>query len=94
MDACRTPKGELLLVELEDLNPYLSLDLLDSTTRDAFVSGLAAFSATPVHSRVLYPARIPWRKVPAKSSTSLVAVAVCARSRKTSSAPAATAASA
>ena len=40
VDACRTPKGELLLVELEDLNPYLSLDLLDSTTRDAFVSGV------------------------------------------------------
>ncbi|AWS40502.1 hypothetical protein [Streptosporangium sp. 'caverna'] len=40
VDACRTPKGELLLVELEDLNPYLSLDLLDATTRDAFVSGV------------------------------------------------------
>jgi hypothetical protein len=40
VDACRTPEGELLLVELEDLNPYLSLDLLDSTTRDAFVSGM------------------------------------------------------
>ncbi|WP_371780940.1 hypothetical protein [Streptosporangium subroseum] len=40
VDACRTPKGELLLVELEDLNPYLSLELLDSTTRDAFVSGM------------------------------------------------------
>jgi hypothetical protein len=40
VDACRTPEGELLLVELEDLNPYLSLDLLDSTTRDAFVSSM------------------------------------------------------
>lgn len=28
VDACRAPGGELLLVELEDLNPYLSLDVL------------------------------------------------------------------
>ncbi|MFF9623500.1 hypothetical protein [Streptomyces griseosporeus] len=38
VDACRAPDGRLLLVELEDLNPYLSLDALDDTTRDAFVS--------------------------------------------------------
>lgn len=38
VDACRTREGELLLVELEDLNPYLSLDLLDEPTRDAFVA--------------------------------------------------------
>ena len=25
VDACRSKQGELLLVELEDLNPYLSL---------------------------------------------------------------------
>ncbi len=43
VDACRTPEGDLLLVELEDLNPYLSLDLLDTATRDAFV---AAFTAS------------------------------------------------
>ncbi|MEV1023590.1 hypothetical protein [Streptomyces sp. NPDC050264] len=40
VDACRTPEGELLLVELEDLNPYLSLDLLDAATRDAFVTAM------------------------------------------------------
>ncbi|HEX5819996.1 MAG TPA: hypothetical protein VFY20_14005 [Gemmatimonadales bacterium] len=40
VDACRTREGELLLVELEDLNPYLSLDLLDPTTRHAFVARL------------------------------------------------------
>ncbi|WP_306334340.1 hypothetical protein [Streptomyces sp. KL118A] len=40
VDACRAPSGELLLVELEDLNPYLSLDLLDEETRDAFVTAL------------------------------------------------------
>nr|WSX50811.1 hypothetical protein OG409_18785 [Streptomyces sp. NBC_00974] len=40
VDACRAPSGELLLVELEDLNPYLSLDLLPPETRDAFVTAL------------------------------------------------------
>ncbi|MET7385171.1 hypothetical protein ACFYPT_17765 [Streptomyces sp. NPDC005529] len=38
VDACRAPGGELLLVELEDLNPYLSLDVLSPEARDAFVS--------------------------------------------------------
>ncbi|MEW2046704.1 hypothetical protein [Streptomyces sp. NPDC005476] len=38
VDACRAPDGELLLVELEDLNPYLSLDALDEAGRDAFVT--------------------------------------------------------
>ncbi|MEV4187084.1 hypothetical protein AB0J28_37225 [Streptosporangium canum] len=42
VDACRTPDGELLLVELEDLNPYLSLDLLDDETRDSFVANMKA----------------------------------------------------
>ncbi len=40
VDACRAPDGELLLVELEDLNPYLSLDVLDEPARDAFVAAL------------------------------------------------------
>ncbi|GAA1012215.1 MULTISPECIES: hypothetical protein [Streptomyces] len=40
VDACRAPGGELLLVELEDFNPYLSLDALDDTRRDAFVAAL------------------------------------------------------
>ncbi|MER5748818.1 hypothetical protein [Streptomyces sp. NPDC002088] len=40
VDACRAPDGRLLLVELEDLNPYLSLDALDETRRDAFVAAL------------------------------------------------------
>ncbi|MFI6336877.1 hypothetical protein [Streptomyces sp. NPDC050535] len=38
VDACRAPDGELLLVELEDLNPYLSLDVLSPSARDAFVA--------------------------------------------------------
>ncbi|WP_371497219.1 hypothetical protein OG871_14710 [Kitasatospora sp. NBC_00374] len=42
VDACRTPEGGLLLVELEDLNPYLSLDLLEPAVREAFVAALKA----------------------------------------------------
>ena len=40
VDACRTRDGGLLLVELEDLNPYLSLDLLDPAAREAFAAAL------------------------------------------------------
>ncbi|MFI2027024.1 hypothetical protein [Streptomyces buecherae] len=51
VDACRTQDGELLLVELEDLNPYLSLDLVPERTRDSFVesmtSSLHQFLETP-----------------------------------------------
>ncbi|MFJ6695265.1 hypothetical protein ACIQM4_04225 [Streptomyces sp. NPDC091272] len=42
VDACRAPDGELLLVELEDLNPYLSLDRVPEATRDTFVSAVRA----------------------------------------------------
>ncbi|GGT04407.1 hypothetical protein [Streptomyces chromofuscus] len=42
VDACRTREGELLLVELEDLNPYLSLDLISDSTRDSFVASMTA----------------------------------------------------
>ncbi|MGW7103065.1 hypothetical protein [Streptomyces sp. NPDC054838] len=41
VDACRAPSGDLLLVELEDLNPYLSLHLVPTDVRDAFVTSLA-----------------------------------------------------
>lgn len=40
VDACRAPSGELLLVELEDLNPYLSLDLVPPATQEAFITAL------------------------------------------------------
>ncbi|MGW0749912.1 hypothetical protein [Streptomyces sp. NPDC002587] len=40
VDACRAPSGGLLLVELEDLNPYLSLDLVPSDVQDGFVASL------------------------------------------------------
>ncbi|MFF3403682.1 hypothetical protein ACFYW6_34970 [Streptomyces sp. NPDC002659] len=42
VDACRAPGGELLLVELEDLNPYLSLDLVEDSVREAFVARMKA----------------------------------------------------
>ncbi|MFF8873127.1 ATP-grasp domain-containing protein [Streptomyces massasporeus] len=42
VDACRTREGDLLLVELEDLNPYLSLDRVDAPTRDAFVTSMTS----------------------------------------------------
>lgn len=38
VDACRLKDGRLLLVELEDLNPYLSLDLLSDTKKESFIS--------------------------------------------------------
>ncbi|MEU1090309.1 hypothetical protein ABZ401_26420 [Streptomyces sp. NPDC005892] len=41
VDACRTAAGGLLLVELEDLNPFLSLDRVSGELRDAFVSRMA-----------------------------------------------------
>ncbi|MER5449931.1 hypothetical protein ABT065_30560 [Streptomyces sp. NPDC002764] len=51
VDACRTQEGDLLLVELEDLNPYLSLDHLDDPTRDGFVTSMTTslhrFLGTP-----------------------------------------------
>ena len=40
VDACRTSDGDLLLMELEDLNPYLSLDVVDSDTRDRFLAAM------------------------------------------------------
>lgn len=49
VDACRAPSGELLLVELEDLNPYLSLDLLPPPVRESFVTALVASLKSFVH---------------------------------------------
>ncbi|MDX2293890.1 MULTISPECIES: hypothetical protein [Streptomyces] len=40
VDACRTRDGELLLVELEDLNPYLSLDRVGEPVRARFTETL------------------------------------------------------
>ena len=37
VDACRLKEGALLLVELEDLNPFLSIDALSRETREQFI---------------------------------------------------------
>ena len=42
VDACRTKEGELLLVELEDLNPYLSLLQTDEETKKRFIDDLTS----------------------------------------------------
>ena len=40
VDACRTYDDQLLLVELEDLNPYLSILETDEDTRKVFIKDL------------------------------------------------------
>ena len=40
VDGCRLKGGRLLLVELEDLNPFLSLDALSEEKREAFIGSL------------------------------------------------------
>ena len=37
VDACQTADGRLLLVELEDLDPYLSLPDVNEETRETFL---------------------------------------------------------
>lgn len=46
VDACRTQDGDLLLVELEDLNPYLSLSQIDEATRKTFINAMTSSIAT------------------------------------------------
>lgn len=40
VDACRTQDGRLLLMELEDYNPFLSLDLLEPAVKGQFLEAL------------------------------------------------------
>ena len=42
VDACRTIEGELLLIELEDLNPYLSLLQTEKDTQEKFIVDLVS----------------------------------------------------
>ncbi|GAB3114293.1 hypothetical protein GCM10027160_19820 [Streptomyces calidiresistens] len=68
VDACRTRDGELLLVELEDLNPYLSLDRLPEPVREdfltAFGESLRRFAA--LHPRAGDPG--PRRRPPGRTA--------------------------
>lgn len=48
VDACRLQDGSLLLVELEDLNPFLSIDLLSEEKRESFLRNfIEALKAIP-----------------------------------------------
>ena len=38
VDACRLNDNSMLLVELEDLNPFLSVEVLDDATRNTFIN--------------------------------------------------------
>lgn len=50
VDACRLDDGGLWLVELEDLNPFLSLDLLSKEKRDVFINSFVdALKSIPVN---------------------------------------------
>jgi hypothetical protein len=50
VDACRTADGDLMLVELEDLNPYLSLDLIAPAQRQSFVADVVASIESLAHA--------------------------------------------
>ncbi len=51
VDACRLKDGSLLLVELEDLNPFLSIDLLPEEKRNNFLKNfIQAIKEIPVAS--------------------------------------------
>lgn len=41
VDACRLQDGSLLLVELEDLNPFLSLEVLPEEQREVFIQNFS-----------------------------------------------------
>lgn len=51
VDACRTTAGELLLLELEDLNPFLSLDRTTDEARQELVRAFVAAVARLVEGR-------------------------------------------
>ena len=40
IDACKSRKGELLLMELEDYNPFLSFELLNLSEKRKFIQTL------------------------------------------------------
>ena len=41
IDACRTQSGELLLMEVEDINPFLSIDQLAEVDRSQFITNVS-----------------------------------------------------
>jgi hypothetical protein len=51
VDACRTSEGGLLLVELEDLNPYLSIDLLSAELKGKFIANFITSLLSVIEKR-------------------------------------------
>lgn len=51
VDACRLADGSLLLMELEDLNPYLSLDVVAPDVRDRFVDHMRRSVEHLIHDK-------------------------------------------
>ena len=50
VDACRLKNGKLLLVELEDLNPYLSIDVLSLSNQKNFIHALNKSILNTIHN--------------------------------------------
>ena len=52
VDACRLHDGRLLLMELEDYNPFLSIDVLTQEVKEQFLEGLCASLANLINLAV------------------------------------------
>ena len=51
VDACRLKDGELLLVELEDLNPFLSIEVLEESKKQKFISAFKKSIGTVLNNK-------------------------------------------
>lgn len=51
VDACRLQDGRLLLMELEDYNPFLSLDLLSRGVKEQFIEALCSSLSELIQTR-------------------------------------------
>jgi hypothetical protein len=51
VDACRSKEGELLLMELEDYNPFLSLNLVQHPLKERFVEALSSSIEELINSK-------------------------------------------
>lgn len=53
VDAYRMIDGKLLLMELEDYNPFLSLDLLQPNVKEQFLEGLCISLEEQINKRIV-----------------------------------------
>ncbi|WP_350293937.1 hypothetical protein [uncultured Croceitalea sp.] len=51
VDACRLESGKLLLVELEDLNPFLSIEALQESKKQKFMAALKTSIKTVINNK-------------------------------------------